>query len=78
MNLFEALIFTVCIMGVTLPLLIQFVETDREITREEEERKARTKYRTELNYWKDAALKSRTEITVICGGNETFSLENRR
>lgn len=76
MNLFEALIFTMCIMGVTLPLLIQFVETDREITREEEERKAQEKYRTELKYWKDAALKSRTVIKVMDG--ESFSLENRR
>ncbi len=76
MSILEALCFTIIFMGLILPLLVQFVETDHEITQEEEERKAHARYRREVNYWKDAALRSRTSIKVMDG--EEFYIENRR
>lgn len=78
MTIPEALVFALCCAAIIIPLAVQFVQTDREITQEEEERKARAKYRGELNYWKDLALRSRTHIKTIGGGTEEFILENRR
>jgi hypothetical protein len=54
------------------------VQTDREITQEEEERKAQIKYRKQVQYWQDKALRSRTHIKIIGGGESEFILENRR
>ena len=78
MTIFEALVFALCCAAIIIPLAIQFVQTDREITQEEEERKARIKYCKQVQYWQDKALRSRTHIKVICGGTEEFILENRR
>lgn len=78
MTIPEALVFALCCAAIIIPLAIQFCETDREITQEEEERKARIKYRKQIQYWQDKALRSRTHIKVIGGGTEEFILENRR
>lgn len=78
MRIWEALIFAAFCAAIVIPLIIQFVQTDREITQEEEERKARMKYRKEKDYWKDLALRSRTHVKVIGGGTDEFILENRR
>lgn len=78
MTIFEALVFALCCVAIIIPLAIQFVQTDREITQEEEERKARIKYCKQVQYWQDQALRSRTHIKVIGGGESEFILENRR
>lgn len=78
MTIPEALVFALCCAAIIIPLAIQFVQTDREITQEEEKRKAQIKYRKQVRYWQDKALRSRTQIKVICGGTEEFILENRR
>lgn len=78
MTIFETLAFALCCAAIIIPLAIQFVQTDREITQEEEERKAQIKYRKQVQYWQDKALKSRTYIKVIGGGESEFILENRR
>lgn len=78
MTIPEALVFALCCAAIIVPLAVQFCETDREITKEEEERKAQIKYRKQVQYWKDKALRSRTHIKVIGGGTEEFILENRR
>lgn len=78
MTIPEALAFALCCAAIIIPLAIQFVQTDREITQEEEERKAQIKYRKQVQYWQDKALRSRTHIKVIGGGTEEFILENRR
>lgn len=78
MTIFEALVFALCCAAIIIPLAIQFCETDREITQEEEERKAQIKYRKQVQYWQDKALRSRTHIKVICGGESEFTIENRR
>ncbi len=78
MTIPDALAFALCCAAIAIPLAVQFVKTDREITQEEEERKARAKYRGEVTYWKDLALRSRTHIKTIGGGTEEFILENRR
>lgn len=78
MTIPEALVFALCCAAIIIPLAIQFCETDREITQEEEERKARIKYRKQIQYWQDKALKSRTHIKIIGGGESEFIIENRR
>ena len=78
MTIPEALVFALCCAAIIIPLAVQFVRTDREITQEEEERKARMKYRKQVQYWKGKALRSRTHIKVIGGGESEFILENRR
>lgn len=78
MTIPEALVFALCCAAIIIPLAVQFVQTDREITQEEEERKAQMKYRTQVQYWQDKALRSRTQIKVICGGENEFVIENRR
>lgn len=78
MTIPEALVFALCCAAIIIPLAIQLCETDREITQEEEERKAQIKYRKQVQYWQDKALRSRTQIKVIGGGTEEFILENRR
>lgn len=78
MTIPEALVFALCCAAIIIPLAVQFVQTDREITQEEEERKARIKYCKQVQYWQDKALKSRTHIKVIGGGESEFILENRR
>lgn len=78
MTIPEALVFALCCAAIIIPLAIQFCETEREITQEEEERKAQIKYRTQVQYWKDKALRSRTHIKVIGGGENEFVIENRR
>ncbi len=78
MTIPEALVFALCCAAIIIPLAIQFCETDREITQEEEERKAQIKYRKQVQYWQDKALRSRTQIKVIGGGESEFTIENRR
>ena len=78
MTIPEALVFALCCAAIIIPLAVQFCETDREITQEEEERKARIKYRKQIQYWQDKALRSRTHIKVIGGGESEFIIENRR
>lgn len=78
MSILGGLVFVAFCAAIIIPLAVQFVKTDREITQEEEERKARAKYRGELNYWKDLALRSRTHIKTIGGGENEFVIENRR
>ncbi len=78
MSILGGLVFVAFCAAIIVPLAVQFCETDREITKEEEERKARMKYRKQVQYWQDKALRSRTHIKVIGGGTEEFILENRR
>lgn len=78
MTIPEALVFALCCAAIIVPLAVQFVQTDREITQEEEERKARIKYCKQVQYWQDKALRSRTHIKVIGGGENEFVIENRR
>lgn len=78
MTIPEALVFALCCAAIIIPLAVQFVQTDREITQEEEERKARIKYCKQLQYWQDKALRCRTHIKVIGGGENEFVIENRR
>lgn len=78
MSIIGGLVFVAFCAAIIIPLAIQFVQTNREITQEEEERKARMKYRKQVQYWKDNALRSRTHIKVIGGGESEFILENRR
>ena len=78
MTIPEALVFALCCAAIIVPLAVQFVQTDREITQEEEERKARIKYCKQVQYWQDKALRSMTHIKVIGGGESEFILENRR
>jgi hypothetical protein len=72
------MVFIAFCAAIIVPSAIQFVQTDREITQEEEERKAQIKYRKQVQYWKDKALRSRTHIKVIGGGESEFIIENRR
>lgn len=74
----DALIFAAIMTAMMFIIGSEFVSNYREITQEEEERKARNKYSGEMSYWKDKALKSRTQIKVINGGETNFTLENRR
>lgn len=53
-----------------------FIENWREIEREEMERQTKARCGKEADYWREQALRARTEIKVI--GGESFSLENRR
>ena len=78
MSMLGGMVFIAFCAAIIVPLAVQFCETDREITQEEEERKAQIKYRKQVQYWKDKALRSRTHIKVIGGGTEEFILENRR
>lgn len=78
MSMLGGMVFVAFCAAIIIPLAVQFCETDHEITQEEEERKARIKYRKQVQYWKDKALRSRTHIKVISGGTEEFILENRR
>ena len=78
MSMLGGLVFIAFCAAIIVPSAIQFVQMDREITQEEEERKAQIKYRKQVQYWKDKALRSRTHIKVIGGGTEEFILENRR
>jgi hypothetical protein len=78
MSMLGGLVFVAFCAAIIVPLAVLFVRTDREITQEEEERKARMKYRKQVQYWKDKALRSRTHIKVIGGGESEFILENRR
>lgn len=78
MSMLGGMVFIAFCAAIIIPLAVQFCEMDREITQEEEERKAQIKYRKQVQYWKDKALRSRTHIKVIGGGTEEFILENRR
>lgn len=78
MSMLGGVVFVAFCAAIIVPLAVQFVKTDREITQEEEERKAQIKYRKQIQYWQDKALRSRTHIKVIGGGTEEFILENRR
>lgn len=78
MSMLGGLVFVAFCAAIIVPLAVQFVKTDREITQEEEERKAQIKYRKQVQYWKDKALRSRTHIKIIGGGESEFILENRR
>lgn len=78
MSIIGGLVFVAFCAAIIIPLAIQFCETDREITQEEEERKARIKYCKQVRYWQDKALRSRTQIKVIGGGESEFIIENRR
>ena len=61
MNVLEGFAFTLICAGIIFPIIMQFITTDREITKEEAENKARIKYRKEIEYWKDKAQ----ETTII-------------
>lgn len=78
MSMLGGMVFIAFCAAIIVPSAIQFVQTDREITQEEEERKARIKYRKQIQYWQDKALRSRTQIKVIGGGENEFVIENRR
>lgn len=78
MSMLGGMVFIAFCAAIIVPSAIQFVQTDREITQEEEERKAQIKYRKQVQYWQDKALRSRTHIKVIGGGESEFILENRR
>lgn len=78
MSILGGLVFVAFCAAIIIPLAVQFCETEHEITQEEEERKAQIKYRKQVQYWQDKALRSRTHIKVIGGGTEEFILENRR
>ena len=78
MSILGGLVFVAFCAAIIIPLAIQFCETNREITQEEEERKARIKYCKQVQYWQDKALKSRTHIKIIGGGESEFIIENRR
>lgn len=78
MSIIGGLVFVAFCAAIIVPLAVQFCETDREITQEEEERKARIKYCKQVRYWQDKALRSRTQIKIIGGGESEFILENRR
>jgi hypothetical protein len=78
MSIIGGLVFVAFCAAIIIPLAVQFCKTDREITQEEEERKARIKYCKQVRYWQDKALRSRTHIKVIGGGESEFILENRR
>ena len=78
MSMLGGMVFIAFCAAIIVPSAIQFVQMDREITQEEEERKAQIKYRKQVQYWKDKALRSRTHIKVIGGGESEFIIENRR
>lgn len=78
MSMLGGMVFIAFCAAIIIPLAVQFVQTDREITQEEEERKARIKYCKQVRYWQDKALRSRTHIKVIGGGESEFIIENRR
>lgn len=67
----DGILFALILGTIVFGIVAQFVETDREITKEETERRVKAKYMKELRDWQQTAMHPQVEITT---DDETFTI----
>lgn len=67
----DAILFALILGTIVFGIVAQFVETDREITKEETERRVKAQYIKELHDWEMTAMHPQVEITT---DEKTFTL----
>lgn len=60
----DAILFALILGTIVFGIVAQFVETDREITKEETERRVKAQYMKELRDWQQTAMHPTVEITT--------------
>ena len=67
----DGILFTIILGAILFGIVAQFVEVDRELTKDETERKVKAQYIKELHDWKMTAMHPQVEITT---DEKTFTL----